>query len=156
MHILFGSILEAKPIISELEPLFCDKWFCDLSTSRAAAHHLACARATPPTPTGPTPRPDRAQRGPYASVLGSTLPHMLRRIRLLEYVRARLHATTGRIGLGLDGTTLAALRSIGYWRDSIKGRATRPFGGAGLSSSLVRWRTRKRTTAGGPSGAMDT
>ncbi len=35
-------------------------------------------------------------------------------------------------------------------------RATRPFRGAGLSSGSVRWRTRKRTTAGGPSGAMDT
>jgi hypothetical protein len=37
-------------------------------------------------------------------------------------------------------------------------RATRPFrvGGAGLSSGLLRWRTRKRTDAGGPSGAMDT
>ncbi len=35
-------------------------------------------------------------------------------------------------------------------------RATRPFGGAGLSSGSVRWRTRKRTTAGGPSGATDT
>ncbi len=35
-------------------------------------------------------------------------------------------------------------------------RATRPVGGAGLSSGTVRWRTRKRTDAGGPSGAMDT
>jgi hypothetical protein len=35
-------------------------------------------------------------------------------------------------------------------------RAAQPFGGAGLSSGSVRWRTRKRTTAGGPSGAMDT
>ncbi len=48
---------------------------------------------------------------------------MLRRIRLLEYVRARRYATTGRIDLGLHGTTLtwAALRSIGSWRDSVKG-----------------------------------
>jgi hypothetical protein len=35
-------------------------------------------------------------------------------------------------------------------------RATRPLEGAGLSSGLVQWRTRKRTTTGGPSGAMDT
>ncbi len=35
-------------------------------------------------------------------------------------------------------------------------RAARPFGGAGLSSGSVRWRTRKRTDAGGPSGAKDT
>jgi hypothetical protein len=35
-------------------------------------------------------------------------------------------------------------------------RATLPFGGAGLSSGSVRWRTRKRTTAGGPGGVMDT
>ncbi len=43
---------------------------------------------------------------------------MQRRIRLLEYVQARRYATTGRMGLGLHGTTWAALRSIGSWRDS--------------------------------------
>ena len=133
---------------------------------------------------------------------------MLRRIRLLEYVRARRYATTGRIGLGLHRTTWAVLRNIGSSRDSTEHlmgasrgpdlvgpgrltcyaigtaasadprgiflpahhwdgspgkvirhstrRAPRPFRGAGLSSGSVRWRTRKRTTAGGPSGAMDT
>jgi hypothetical protein len=133
---------------------------------------------------------------------------LLRRIRLLEYVRARRYATTGRIGLGLHRTTWAVLRSIGSSRDSTEHltgdsldlvgpgrltcyaigttasadprgiflpaqhwdgspgkvirhstrRATRPLGGEGLSSGSVRWRTPswKRTTAGGPSGAMDT
>jgi hypothetical protein len=32
-------------------------------------------------------------------------------------------------------------------------QAARSFGGAGLSSGSVRWRTQKRTEAGGPSGA---
>jgi hypothetical protein len=120
---------------------------------------------------------------------------MLRRIRLLEYVRARRRATTGRIGLGLHRTTRAALRSIGSSRDTITGltgascgpdlvgpgrltccdigtsasadprspsksirhsarRAKPPLGGAGPSRGSARWRTRKRTTASGPSGAM--
>ncbi len=43
---------------------------------------------------------------------------LLPRIRLLEYVRARRYATTGRIGLGLDRTAWAVLRSIGSSRDS--------------------------------------
>ncbi len=43
-------------------------------------------------------------------------------MRLLEYVLANQYAITGRIGLGFDGTTWAALRSlIGSSRDSIKG-----------------------------------
>ncbi len=148
-------------------------------------------------------------RGPAGRVADdlARVTVLLRHLRLLEYVRARRYATKGRNGLGLHGTTLAALRSIGFWRDSINGltgascgpdlvgpgrlsgqrhppalggfsskfppahswdgypgkvirhstrRATRPFGGAGLSRGSVYWRTQKRTTAGGPSGATDT
>jgi hypothetical protein len=41
-----------------------------------------------------------------------------------------------------DGSTGKVIRHLTC-------RATRPFGGAGPSSGSVRWRTRKRTTAGG-------
>jgi hypothetical protein len=132
---------------------------------------------------------------------------LVRCIRLLEYVRARRHATTGRIGLGLHRTMgrapqhriLEGLYQGTHWSQLLAGprrtwttdllrhrdysigrpsgdfppahhwdgspgkvirhstsRATRPFGGAGLSSGSVRWRIRKRSDAGGPSGAMDT
>jgi hypothetical protein len=151
---------------------------------------------------------DQLTRCPITATPTSPPGGVLRRIRLLEYVRARRYATTGRIGSGLHRTTRAVLRSIASWMDSTEHlmgassrpdlvgpgrltcyaigttasadprgiflpaqhwdgsqgkvichsirRATRPFRGAGLSSGSVRWRTRKRTTAGGPSGAMDT
>jgi hypothetical protein len=54
---------------------------------------------------------------------------MFRRVRLLEYVRARRYAPTGRIGLGLHRTTRAALSFIGSWRDStehLTGASCRP------------------------------
>jgi hypothetical protein len=63
----------------------------------------------------------------------------------LEYVRARRHATTGRIGLGLHGTTWAALRSIGSSRD-----ATEHLMGARRGPDLVGpERLRHRPTLGG-------
>ncbi len=70
---------------------------------------------------------------PYYSTLTSPPGGVLHSIRLLEYVLARLYATTGRIGLGLHRTTRAALPSIGSSRDS-----TEHLMGASSGPDLVR------------------
>jgi hypothetical protein len=73
---------------------------------------------------------------------------------LLEYVRARRYATTGRIGLGLHGTTWAALRSIGSSRDStehLMGASRGPdlVGPGRLSCYATPLGLRRRPTLGG-------